>query len=77
MAQGITGANPFYLPTRKLGDILGAHWTQVAGWLRALEVLEVIRLAPAEVRKRGGDRSPRYCLGTAAIASQSLTQGNL
>jgi bifunctional DNA primase/polymerase-like protein len=58
--QEITGANAFYLPTRKLGDFLGAHWTQVAKWLRALEVLDVIRLAPGEVRKRGGNRSPRY-----------------
>jgi hypothetical protein len=58
--QEITGANPFYLPTRKLGDILEAHWTQVAKWLRALEVLDVIHLAPGEVRKRGGARSPRY-----------------
>jgi hypothetical protein len=58
--QEITGANAFYLPTRKLGDILEAHWTQVAKWLRALEVLDVIRLAPGEVRKSGGNRSPRY-----------------
>jgi hypothetical protein len=58
--QEITAGSPFYLPTRKLGDILGAHWTQVAKWLRALEVLDVICLAPGEVRKRGGVRSPRY-----------------
>jgi hypothetical protein len=58
--QEITGGSPFYLPTRKLGDFLGAHWTQAAKWLRALEVLDVIRLAPGEVRKRGGVRSPRY-----------------
>ena len=61
--QKMTGANPFYLPTRKLGEILGAHWTQVASWLRALEVLDIIRLAPGEVRKRGGSRSPRYHYG--------------
>ena len=58
--QKMTGANPFYLPTRKLGEVLGTHWTGVANWLRALEVLGIIRLAPGEVRKRGGNRSPRY-----------------
>jgi hypothetical protein len=74
--QAITGVNPFYLPTRKLGEILGAHWTQVAKWLRALEVLNIIRLAPGEIRKRGGNRSPRYCIGPAGIANQSLSQRN-
>jgi hypothetical protein len=61
--QNITRGSPFFLPTRKLGEILGAHWTQVARWLRALEVLNVIRLAPGEVRKRSGIRSPRYLYG--------------
>ena len=32
--QQITGAASFFLPTRKLDEILGAHWTQVARWLR-------------------------------------------
>jgi hypothetical protein len=58
--QQITGANPFFLPTRKLGEILGAHYTQVARWLRAIEVLRIIHLAAGEVRRRGGNRSPRY-----------------
>ena len=58
--QEITAANPFYLPTRKLSEILGAHYTQVARWLRALEALRIIHLAPGEVRRRGGNRSPRY-----------------
>jgi len=48
--QKMTGANPFYLPTRKLGEVLEIHWTRVAKWLRALEVLGIIRLAPGEVR---------------------------
>src|SRR5207302_3251856 len=48
--QQITGANPFFAPTRKLGEILGIHYTQVARWLRALEVLDIIHLAPGEVR---------------------------
>jgi hypothetical protein len=56
-------ASSFFLPTRKLGEILGAHWTQVARWLRALEVLRIIHLAPGEVRRRGGNRSPRYHYG--------------
>ena len=51
--QQITDANPLFLPTRKLGEILGAHWTQVARWLRALEALGIIHLAPGEVRRRG------------------------
>ena len=58
--QQLTEDNPFFLPTRKLGEILGVHWTQVARWLRALEVLRIIHLAPGEVRRRGGNRSPRY-----------------
>jgi hypothetical protein len=64
--QLITGANPFFLPTRKLGEILGVHYTNVARWLRALEVLRIIHLAPGDVRRRGGSRSPRYhyCLPT-------------
>jgi hypothetical protein len=62
--QGITGAAPFFLPTRKLGEILGACHTQVARWLRILErPLRVIHLAPGEVRRRGGNRSPRYHYG--------------
>ena len=55
--------NSFFLPTRKLAEILGAHWTQVARWLRALEALGIIHLAPGEVRQRGGSRSPRYHYG--------------
>jgi hypothetical protein len=58
--QEITGANPFFLPTRKLSEILGVHYTQIARWLRALEFLQIIHLAPGEVRRRGGNRSPRY-----------------
>jgi hypothetical protein len=61
--QQLTGDNPFFLPTRKLGEILGVHWTQVARWLRALEVLRTIHLGPGEVRRRGGSRSPRYHYG--------------
>jgi hypothetical protein len=62
--QEITGAAPFFLPTRKLGEILGACHTQVARWLRILERrLQVIHLAPGEVRRRGGNRSPRYHYG--------------
>jgi hypothetical protein len=62
--QEITGAAPFFLPTRKLGEILGACHTQVARWLRILErPLRVIHLAPGEVRRRGGNRSPRYHYG--------------
>jgi hypothetical protein len=58
--QQLTGANPFFLPTRKLGKTLGVHFTKVACWLRALEVLRIIHLAPGEVRRRGGNRTPRY-----------------
>jgi Bifunctional DNA primase/polymerase, N-terminal len=62
--QQITAANPFFLPTRKLGEILGIHYTLVARWLRALEFLQIICLAPGEVRRRGGSRSPRYHYGS-------------
>jgi Bifunctional DNA primase/polymerase, N-terminal len=48
--QKITAANPFFLPTRKLGEILGVHYTKVACWLRALQFLRIIHLAPGEVR---------------------------
>jgi len=61
--QFLVATNSFFLPTRKLGEILGVHWTQAGRWLRALEVLKVIHLAPGEVRKRGGNRSPRYHYG--------------
>jgi hypothetical protein len=71
--QKITGANPFYLPTRKLGEVLEIHWTRVAQWLRALEVLGLIRLAPGEVRRRGGTRSPRYHYGPAIAAREPLS----
>jgi hypothetical protein len=71
--QKLTCANPFYLPTRKLGEVLGAHWTQVARWLRALEVLDIIHLAPGEIRRRGGTRSPRYHYGPAIAASGALS----
>jgi hypothetical protein len=69
----MTGANPFYLPTRRLGEVLEVHWTRVAKWLRALEVLGIIRLAPSEVRKRGRRRSPRYHYGPATAAGGSLS----
>jgi hypothetical protein len=58
--QKITGVNPFFLPTRRLAEILGVHWSTIARWLRNLCTLRIIDLAPGEVRKRGGVRSPRY-----------------
>ena len=61
--QLLTGSNPFFLPTRKLGEVLGVDCSRAARWLRALEGLRVIYLAPGEVRKRGGNRSPRYHYG--------------
>jgi hypothetical protein len=61
--QEITCTSPFFLPTRKLGEILGVHYTHVARWLRALEFKRIIYLAPGEVRQRGGNRSPRYHYG--------------
>ena len=75
--QQITGANPFFLPTRKLGEILGVHYTQVARWLRALEVLRIIHLAPGEVRRRGGNRSPRYHYGAPTRNPLETTATNL
>ena len=59
--------NSFYVPTRKLGRLLGAHWSTVARWLVALEPLGVIHLAPGEVRQRGGTRSPRYLYGPPTL----------
>jgi DNA-binding transcriptional ArsR family regulator len=61
--QEITGAEPFFLPTRTLGEILDVDYSRVARWLRALEALEIIHLAPGEVRRRGGNRCPRYRYG--------------
>jgi hypothetical protein len=55
--------NTFFLPTHKLGQLLGAHWSSVARWLVSLQILGVIRLAPGEVRRRGGNRCPRYHYG--------------
>ena len=62
--HGITGGRPFFLPTRKLGEMLGVHFSLIARSLRALEVLGIIHLAPGEGRKCGGNRSPRYHYGT-------------
>jgi hypothetical protein len=59
----IMPGSPFFLPTRKLGALLGAHWTIVARWLRAFEFKGIVHLATGEVRIRGGTRSPRYCYG--------------
>jgi Bifunctional DNA primase/polymerase, N-terminal len=70
--QVLTGNNPFFLPTRKLGEILGVHWTLAGRWLRALEVLEVIHLAPGEVRRRGSKRSPRYYYGADAQKTDAV-----
>jgi bifunctional DNA primase/polymerase-like protein len=70
--QVLTGNNPFFLPTRKLGEILGVHWTLAGRLLRALEVLEVIHLAPGEVRRRGGTRSPRYYYGADAQKTDAV-----
>jgi hypothetical protein len=61
--QALVGNNSFFLPTRKLGQLLGAHWSSVGRWLVNLEVLRLITLAPGEVRKRGGNRCPRYRCG--------------
>ena len=59
----LVGDNSFFLPTRKLGQLLGTHWASVARWLVAFEPLGVLHLAPGEVRRRGGTRSPRYHYG--------------
>lgn len=75
--QQITGTTPFFLPTRKLGEILGAHYTEVARWLRALEFLQIIHLAPGEVRKRGGARCPRYYYGPPLQVSDDLPRPSL
>jgi hypothetical protein len=70
--QTITGANPFFLPTRRLGEILGVHWSTIALWLRNFCTLGIIYLAPGEVRKRGGGRSPRYHYGGCRCCYTSL-----
>jgi hypothetical protein len=75
--QEITGANPFFLPTRTLGEILEVHYSQVARWLRALEVLEIIHLAPGEVRTRGGNRCPRYHYGPPAQTQEQVHTSNI
>ena len=59
----IMGDNPFFLPTRKLGELVGAHWGTVARWLIAIDTLGMIHLAPGEKRKRGGYQCPRYLYG--------------
>jgi len=75
--QVLTADNPFFLPTRKIGEILDVHYTEAAVWLRALEFLEIIHLAPGEVRKRGGNRSPRYYYGPPLQVSETLTKPSL
>jgi hypothetical protein len=61
--QQIVGTHSFFLPTLKLGQLLDVHWSSIARWLRALEPLGVIHLAPGEVRKRGAIRCLRYHYG--------------
>ena len=61
--QLLVGDSPFFLPTRKLAELLGAHWSSVARRLVAVEALGLIHLAPDEHRKAGGHRSPRYHYG--------------
>jgi hypothetical protein len=71
--QRLLGDSSFFLPTRKLGQLLGAHWSTVARWLVNLEVLGVIRLAPGEVRKRGGIRCPRYYYGPPSQVTKKVS----
>jgi hypothetical protein len=72
--QVLTGDNPFFVSTRKVGEILGVHWTQAGRWLRILEKpLQVIHLAPGEVRKRGGIRCPRYYYGPPTRAAKKVS----
>jgi hypothetical protein len=72
--QQVTGANPFFLPTSKLGEILGVHWTQIGRWLRILEKpLQMVHLAPGEVRERGGIRCPRYYYGRPSRAAKKVS----
>jgi Bifunctional DNA primase/polymerase, N-terminal len=59
----LVGDDWFFLPTRKLGHLLGASWGSVARWLVGFEPLGILHLAPGEVRMRGGTRSPRYHYG--------------
>jgi hypothetical protein len=68
----IMGDSPFFLPTRKLGELLGVHYTRVAVWLRALEFLGIIHLAAGEVRRRGGNRCPRYHYGKRELETGAL-----
>jgi hypothetical protein len=70
--QVLTKDSPFFLPTRKLGQVLGVHWTRVAHWLRGLEFQGIIHLAPGEVRKQGGNRSPRYHYGKRLRATEAI-----
>jgi hypothetical protein len=77
--QQLVGDSSFFLPTRKLAELLNAHWSSIARWLVSLEVLDLIHLAPGEVRKRGGNRCPRYhhgmrgqCEVCAASSQQPL-----
>jgi hypothetical protein len=70
--QQLVGDKSFFLPTRKLGKLLGASWPTVARWLIALDALDIIRLAPGEVRKQGGNRSPRYHCSTCVLNTQAV-----
>jgi hypothetical protein len=74
--QSLMGGEPFFLPTRRLGEVLGAHWTRVASWLRSLEFFNVILLAPGEVRRRGDDRSPRYLYVPPLQRSETVSTGS-
>jgi hypothetical protein len=59
----LVGHDSFFLPTRKLGKLLGAAWGSIGRWLVGFERLGILHLSPGEVRKRGGTRCPRYHYG--------------
>jgi len=72
--QVLTGEHPFFAPTRKLGELLRVDYARVARWLRALEALDIIYLAPGEVRRRGGNRSPRYHCDISLLSARRSDQ---
>jgi hypothetical protein len=57
--QRTMAPNPWFLPTKKIGEVFGISYRQAARWMGCLRALR-IELAPGEVSRRGGFRSPRY-----------------
>lgn len=62
--QRTTGTAPFYMPTRKLGTVIGKSWVTAASGLRILRALNVLIVSAEGTRTK----SPRYYVAPEYLA---------